>query len=50
MVAGTRQIPGVTHVEADGLAHRLRVRYDPHLVTESAIVLAVNKVVDALAQ
>jgi len=50
VVAGTRRIEGVTHVEADAVAHRLVVRYDPHLTTEAKVIAAVEKVVERVAQ
>jgi hypothetical protein len=46
---GTSRIPGVRHVSAEMLEHILVVRYDPTRLTESALITAIDKVVDALA-
>jgi hypothetical protein len=48
VAAGTSQIPGVLHVSAAMLDHILVVRYDPTLLTETALVDAIDKVVDAV--
>ena len=45
---GTSRIPGVLHVSAEMLEHILVVRYDPTLLTESALVAAIDKVVNAV--
>jgi hypothetical protein len=46
---GTSRIPGVRHVSAEMLEHILVVRYDPTQLTEPALIAAIDKVVDALA-
>ena len=46
---GTARIPGVLHVSAEMLDHILVVRYDPTRVTEAALIAAIDKVVDAVA-
>jgi len=46
---GTSRIPGVRHVSAEMLDHILVVRYDPTQLTEPALIAAIDKVVDALA-
>jgi copper chaperone CopZ len=46
---GTARIPGVLHVSAEMLDHMLIVRYDPTRLTESALISAIDKVVDAVA-
>ena len=48
MVAGTRQLPGVTGVASDSLEHKLIVRYDPRVTTEVALIAAIDKVVDGI--
>ncbi len=45
---GTSRIPGVLHVSAEMLEHILVVRYDPTLLTEAALMTAIDKVVDAV--
>jgi hypothetical protein len=45
---GTSRIPGVLHVSAEMLDHILVVRYDPTLLTEAALVAAIDKVVNAV--
>lgn len=47
---GTSRIPGVLQVSAEMLEHILVVRYDPTLLTETALVDAINRVVDSLAE
>ncbi|HLZ47206.1 MAG TPA: heavy-metal-associated domain-containing protein [Candidatus Limnocylindria bacterium] len=46
---GTARIPGVLHVSAEMLDHMLIVSYDPTRLTESALISAIDKVVDAVA-
>lgn len=46
---GTARIPGVLHVSAEILDHLLVVRYDPTRLSESALIAAIDKVVDAVA-
>jgi hypothetical protein len=46
---GTSRIPGVRHVSAEMLEHILVVRYDPTQLSEPALIAAIDKVVDALA-
>jgi copper chaperone CopZ len=46
---GTARIPGVLHVSAEMLDHILVVRYDPTRVSEAALIAAIDKVVDAVA-
>ncbi|GAC1455451.1 MAG: hypothetical protein NVS1B1_11370 [Candidatus Limnocylindrales bacterium] len=50
MVAGTRAIEGVTRVEASALERRLVIRYDPARTDRSTIALAVDRIVEGLAQ
>ena len=45
---GTSQIPGVLRVSAEMLDHILVVRYDPTIMTETALRDAIDKVVDAV--
>ena len=45
---GTSRIPGVLHVSAEMLDHVLVVRYDPTQLTETALIAAIDKVVDAV--
>jgi hypothetical protein len=45
---GTSRIPGVLRVSAEMLEHTLVVRYDPTLLTESALIAAIDRVVDAV--
>jgi copper chaperone CopZ len=46
---GTARIPGVLGVSAEMLDHILIVRYDPTRLTEAALIAAIDKVVDAIA-
>ena len=46
---GTARIPGVLHVSAEMVDHILVVRYDPTRLTEAALIEAIDKVVDAVA-
>lgn len=46
---GTARIPGVLKVSAVMLDHLLVVRYDPARLSESALLAAIDKVVDRLA-
>lgn len=46
---GTARIAGVLHVSAEMLDHMLVVRYDPTRLTESALIAAIDKVVDSVA-
>lgn len=46
---GTARIPGVLHVSAEILDHLLVVRYDPTRLSESALIAAIDKVVDRVA-
>ena len=46
---GTARIPGVLHVSAEILDHLLVVRYDPTRLSESALIAAIDRVVDAVA-
>ena len=45
---GTSRIPGVLHVSAEMLDHILIVRYDATQLTETALIAAIDKVVDAV--
>ena len=45
---GASRIPGVLHVSAEMLDHILVVRYDPTQLNESALIAAIDKVVDAV--
>jgi hypothetical protein len=47
---GTSRIPGVLHVSAEMLDHILVVRYDPTRLTESALVAAIDKVVNTVVE
>ena len=47
---GTSRIPGVLNVSAEMLEHILVVRYDPSRLTETALIDAIDKVVDAVVQ
>ena len=46
---GTARIPGVLHVSAEMLDHTLIVTYDATRLTETALITAIDKVVDAIA-
>ena len=46
---GTSRIVGVLNVSAEMLEHILVVRYDPARVTEAALIDAINRVVDSVA-
>jgi copper chaperone CopZ len=46
---GTARIPGVLHVSAQMLDHMLVVTYDPTRLSEAALIAAIDKVVDRLA-
>ena len=48
VAAGTSQIRGVLRVSAEMLDHILVVRYDPTILTETALIDAIDKVVDAV--
>jgi len=48
VAAGTSRIPGVQRVSAEILEHILIVRYDPTQLTETALIAAIDKVVDAV--
>jgi copper chaperone CopZ len=45
---GTSHIPGVLHVSAEMLDHVLIVKYDATQLTETALIAAIDKVVDAV--
>ena len=45
---GTSRIPGVLHVSAEMLEHILVVRYDSTVLTEAALMTAIDTVVDAV--
>jgi heavy-metal-associated domain-containing protein len=45
---GTSRIPGVLHVSAEMLDHVLIVKYDATQLTETALIAAIGKVVDAV--
>jgi copper chaperone CopZ len=45
---GTSRIPGVLHVSAEMLDHVLIVKYDATQLTETALIAAIDKVVDAV--
>ena len=47
---GTSRIPGVLGVSAEMLEHILVVRYDPTRLTETSLIDAINKVVDAVVE
>lgn len=47
---GTSRIPGVLNVSAEMLEHILVVRYDPTRLTETALIDAINKVVDSVVE
>lgn len=46
---GTSRIAGVLNVSAEMLEHILVVRYDPTRLTEAALIDAINRVVDSVA-
>ena len=48
MVAGTRQLTGVTGVTSDALEHKLVVHFDPRLTSDAVLVAAIDKVVDGI--
>jgi copper chaperone CopZ len=48
VAAGTSHVPGVLRVSAEMLDHILVVRYDPTILTETALIDAIDKVVDAV--
>jgi len=48
VAAGTSQIRGVLRVSAEMLDHILVVRYDPTILTETALIDAIDKVVDSV--
>ena len=48
VAAGTSRIPGVLAVSAEMLDHILVVRYDPRLLTETSLIVAIDNVVDAV--
>lgn len=50
IASGAERIPGVTHVAADMLGHKLLVRFDPAVTTEQQVAAAIDKVVDSIAQ
>jgi len=50
VVAGARSIEGVTGVEASALERRLVIRYDPARTDRIRIALAVDRIVEGLAQ
>jgi len=45
---GTSRIPGVLHVSAEMLDHVLIVEYDATQLSETALIAAIDKVVDAV--
>ncbi|HEY8756893.1 MAG TPA: heavy-metal-associated domain-containing protein [Candidatus Limnocylindria bacterium] len=45
---GTSRIPGVLHVSAEMLDHVLIVKYDATQLNETALIAAIDKVVDAV--
>jgi copper chaperone CopZ len=45
---GTSRIPGVLHVSAEMLDHVLIVKYDATRLSETALIAAIDKVVDAV--
>jgi copper chaperone CopZ len=45
---GTSHIPGVLHVSAEMLDHVLIVKYDATQLSETALIAAIDKVVDAV--
>jgi hypothetical protein len=47
---GTSRIPGVLNVSAEMLEHILVVRYDPTRLTETALIAAIDKVVDSVVE
>jgi hypothetical protein len=47
---GTSRIPGVLNVSAEMLEHILIVRYDPTRLTETALIAAIDKVVDSVVE
>ena len=47
---GTSRIPGVLSVSAEMLEHILVVRYDPSRLSETALIDAINRVVDTVAE
>jgi len=47
---GTSRIPGVLNVSAEMLEHILVVKYDPTRLTESALIAAIDRVVDAVVE
>ena len=46
---GTARIPGVLHVSPEMSDHMLIVKYDPARLTEAALTVAIDKVVEAIA-
>jgi len=50
VVAGTRQLSGVTGVTSNAIEHKLIVRYDPQVTSEAALIAAIAKVVDGVAR
>jgi len=46
---GTARIPGVLRVSAEMIDHMLIVRYDPTRLTEASLIVAIDKVVDSIA-
>jgi hypothetical protein len=50
IAAGTARVPGVLHVSAATLEHTLAVTYDPTTLTATALIAAIDKVVDSVAQ
>jgi hypothetical protein len=50
VVAGTRAINGVTHVEVNTLERRLVVRYDTTVTTEAAIAAGIDAVISNIGR
>jgi copper chaperone CopZ len=48
VAVGTSHIPGVLHVSAEMIDHILIVKYDPTQLTEAALIVAIDTVVDAV--
>ncbi len=48
MVAGTRQLSGVTAVTSDALERKLVVRFDRKLTSEAVLIAAIDTVVNGI--
>jgi len=50
VVAGTRAIKGVTHVDVSTLERRLTVRYDSDLTTPAAVIAGIDDVISSIGR